>query len=261
MKTIQLLKKTTIALALLSVGVSNTTALAADGGVYESNGSVEFVPSTEVTGPIDPENPEAPGPIVPIDPTNPDGPNPGTPGPLSIDFASSFDFGKNSITNLDKVYYAAAQGFSEGIEGEFRGNYVQITDNRGTNAGWTLRLKQEGQFSSDTATKFKELTGSQISIADSVAVSNSIGVPSPKVENITLDPDGASSIIMSAEEGSGVGTWVDYFGASEEMEIEGELVQKNKAVTLAIPGSTPKEAVIYTTKLTWTLTDVPGLEG
>ena len=35
-------------------------------------------------------------------------------------------------------------------------NYVQVTDNRGTEAGWSLKVKQEGQFKS---TSGKELTG------------------------------------------------------------------------------------------------------
>jgi hypothetical protein len=31
-----------------------------------------------------------------------------------------------------------------------------------------------------------------------------------------------------------------------------------KAITLAVPGSTPKDAVKYSTTLTWSLSDVPG---
>ena len=38
-------------------------------------------------------------------------------------------------------------------------NYVQVTDNRGTEAGWSLKVKQEGQFKS---TSGKELTGAAI---------------------------------------------------------------------------------------------------
>lgn len=253
------IKQSTIALALLGLGVSSTVALAADGGTYQSNGSVEFIPNDAVTPPVDPENPDPTDPQKPIDPTNPEGPNPGTNGPLSIDYASSLDFGQNKITNVDEIYYAKAQEFSGGnSEGQFRGNYVQITDNRGTNGGWTLSLKQEGQLTSSSAKLYKELTGAQISINESVAASISEGVVAPKVTNVKLDPSGASTEIMSAAEGSGAGTWVDRFGKAEEMTIDGEKVQKNKAVTLSIPGKTPKEATKYTTKLTWTLTDVPG---
>jgi hypothetical protein len=37
-------------------------------------------------------------PVDPVDPTDPNGPEPGTPGPLSIDYASSFDFGTQKIS-------------------------------------------------------------------------------------------------------------------------------------------------------------------
>lgn len=62
---------------------------------------------------------------------------------------------------------------------------------------------------------------------------------------------------MNAAAKTGAGTWIDRFGTNEEMTINGEAVQKNKAITLDIPGSTPKDAVKYNTKLTWTLADIP----
>ena len=172
MKRVNSVKKSIVVLAMVGLYVSSTVALAADGGTYQSNGSVEFIQNDVVTPPVDPENPNPTDPQKPIDPTNPEGPNPGTNGPLSIDYASSLEFGQNKITNVDEIYYAQAQGFSDGsIREQYRGNYVQVTDNRGTNGGWTLTLKQEGQLSSSSAKLYKELTGAQISINESVAVS------------------------------------------------------------------------------------------
>lgn len=242
------------ATALLVASNGGTTALAVDGnhgGVYESNGVVEFIPNDEPTDPVDPINPT--DPVVPIDPTDPDGPNPGTPGPLSIDYASSLSFGKNKITNKDEIYFAEAQKLSDET---FRPNYVQVSDNRGTNGGWTLTVKQEGQFSNQ-ATQNKVLTGSVLTLVDGVAVSNVTDVTAPITSAITLDPTGAASPVMSAVAKTGAGTWVDRFGTNEEMTINGETVQKNKAITLEVPGSTPKDSVKYTTKLTWTLADIP----
>ena len=80
---------------------------------YRSNGLVEFIPNVDPTEPVDPENPDPEKPVKPIDPTDPEGPNPGTQGPLSIDYASSFDFGKNRISNKDQVYFARAQQYQE----------------------------------------------------------------------------------------------------------------------------------------------------
>ena len=80
---------------------------------YRSNGLVEFIPNVDPTEPVDPENPDPEKPVKPIDPTDPEGPNPGTQGPLSIDYASSFVFGKNRISNKDQVYFARAQQYQE----------------------------------------------------------------------------------------------------------------------------------------------------
>ena len=46
---------------------------------------------------------------------------------------------------------------------------------------------------------------------------------------------------------------------AEEPETpeENETVAVNKAVTLSVPGATPKDAVKYSTKLTWILSDIP----
>ncbi|MCV5434162.1 WxL domain-containing protein, partial [Escherichia coli] len=87
-----------------------TTGLSApvSAAEYETNGVVEFTPNTDITKPVNPDNPDPNKPVVPVDPTkidpetNPDGtPNPGTAGPLSIDYASSLDFGKNKISGKD----------------------------------------------------------------------------------------------------------------------------------------------------------------
>lgn len=241
-----------------SIG-SNLVAQAADGGVYGSKGIVEFEPGDEPTSPVDPENPDPQTPVIPSTP-DPEFPvNPGTPGPLSIDYASHLSFGHNKITNKDMIYYADAQGFSGGaIAGEYRGNYVQVTDKRGTLTGWTLTVKQDGQFSSESAKKAKELKGAEIRLTNSVAETVATDAELPTVVDAVLDPSGSEQLIMSAADGQGDLTWVDRFGEAEAMEVEGKVVQKNKAVTLSLPGATSKEAVKYTTSLIWTLTDTPG---
>ncbi|MGY3745646.1 WxL domain-containing protein [Vagococcus salmoninarum] len=257
------MKKITLGLStlLVSGAVLSATLVEAGetGAEYKSNGSVFFEPNTDPVDPVDPTDPEIP--VDPVDPTDPEGPNPGTDGPLSIDYASSLDFGKNKITNKNEVYFANAQTFKGDHEGEFRGNYVQVSDNRGTNAGWTLTVSQKGQFKNDAAKEYKVLTGTSIKFTQPKANSNMIeSVKAPAVSEFELDPNGAASLVMAAAEGSGVGTWVDYFGTAEEMTVNGEVIQKNKAITLSVPGSTPKEAVEYRTTLVWTLTDTPGGE-
>lgn len=98
-----------ITAASLSIFASIQTAAHAQEQFYPSEGDVGFTSGNEITPPVDPNDPDPNKPIRPIDPTNPNGPKPGTPGPLSVDFVSSLDFGEQEITNKDRTYYARAQ--------------------------------------------------------------------------------------------------------------------------------------------------------
>lgn len=257
--------KKIILAAIPVLGVAATVAPEAHAETknYESNAIVEFVPDTSVTPPIDPVTPDAEKPVEPFDPTKPETgnkPNPGTTGPLSIDFASSLDFGKNKISNKDEVYYANPQYFftTDGTGPDLsnpKPNYVQVSDKRGTNAGWTLTVKQETQMTATTNTLNKVLDGAEITLTQNKAVSNSTAV-APTPNDVALVA-GDSSTVMSATAGQGSGTWISAFGNVESVEVEGKVTAKNKAITLSVPGATPKDAVQYKTVLTWTIADLP----
>lgn len=237
---------------------SIATLAANNGGEYKSNGVIEYVPSTDPTDPVDPTDPEKP--VDPTDPTNPEGPNPGTNGPLSIDFASSFYFGKQKITSQNETYHADAQSYQIlGADGKPTGdvkkgpNYVQITDNRGTETGWTLKVKQDGQFLSEgkhAEDKQAELTGAQLVLNNGHVVTNSASAKPTGTAKITLDPTGAEADVMVAKDKEGAGTYLLDWGTDE--------ATGGQSVDLTVPGSTTKYAEKYATKLVWTLTDVPG---
>lgn len=54
-------------------------------------------------------------------------------------------------------------------------------------------------------------------------------------KEITLYPKGAESLVMSAKSTEGASLW----GTVDEMtKVEGKKVQKNKAISLTIPGET-----------------------
>lgn len=248
--------------ALMSLVVAGT-GYAEEVGTIRSNGLVEFMPSTDITEPVDPtiDPKEPPVTVKPIDPTDPTGPHPGTKGPLSIDYASSLDFGKNRITNVDMTYYARAQAYHG--DTEETPNYIQVTDNRGTNAGWTLKVKQAGQLKSVTETLNPELTGSVITLTQPTVNSNSTATAPTAAQTIVLDPAGSEQLVMSAATKAGAGTWTNRWGIVErvmEQDQAGQEVEASvtKDVTLEVPGATPKDAVKYQTQLIWTLSDVPG---
>lgn len=108
-------------------------------------------------------------------------------------------------------------------------NYVQVTDNRGTNAGWHLTVKQNGQFK--TADD-KALDGAALTLKNSALKSNA-GSDAPTAEqSITLNPSGAASDLIDAKENQGMGTWVNTFGK--------DATEAKQSVELSVPGKTKK---------------------
>ncbi|PGZ57894.1 cell surface protein [Bacillus cereus] len=242
---------------LLFSGLGNASA--APGPIpadRNTDATVKFVPNEDPTNPKDPENPGED-----VKPENPDGSTPesGTNGPLSLDYASSLDFGTNVISTKDEVYNAKAQKLKDG---SYVPNYAQVTDNRGTLKGWSLSVKQNGQFKS--ATDGKELQGAQITFKD--ANLNSISEstkPGTVKDTFVLNPDGTGNgtNVVVAGNGEGAGTWLYRFGDASHIkdakDAEGNSYKESDSITLEVPGKSEKMADSYKTTLTWTLTDTP----
>lgn len=265
MKPRQLLETLVVPVAIVSFIVPQSHIHATITN-HQSDGSVTIIPSHEPTLPL---NPNSPNPEEPVIPVGPDGkpPESGTSGPLSIDFASSLSFGYREIVNRDSVYSARSQVLfkQDGKVSSYVPNYVQVTDNRGSNAGWTLEVTQKGQLEASVKTVNESLVGAKITLNSP----NVIGITdtrAPVAKNTELDPNGNSSVIMAADKNSGAGTWITRWGSQNDLlfekqkvpnQIEMETVQVNPDVTLSIPGTTPRDAVLYTTTLNWTLSNVP----
>ncbi|UQF37546.1 WxL domain-containing protein [Vagococcus lutrae] len=234
----------------LSMGAGVVSAAGQDGGEYTSNGLIEFTPGEQPVDPVDPLNPEQP--VDPTDPTDPEGkPQPGTPGPLSIDFASSFNFGDNKITSKDEIYYAGLQKYKDkDTDQELREgpNYVQVTDNRGTLAGWTLKVKQTKQFETDDSHK---LDGAKITLINGNINTVSESAPATAVDKIEIDNMNEDLLVMSAKKDAGAGTFLTRWGNED-------LAESKENVQLFVPGKAVKKKAQYKTSFVWTLTDVPG---
>ena len=223
------MKKTvllTSATILLGVGFQAINASAAETfpKEYNTEGTITFeAGDNEITPPVDPENPDPTDPVDPIDP-----PGPGTGGALSIDYGSKFKFGTQKISTADQTYYAAPDEMKDGSK---KPTYVQVTDKRGTLAGWKLTLSQPEQFKTATG---EELVGAQLTFTKAEAAS-------------MLDEK--YNRAMNAKKETGVGTWVYRFGSNEATNKE--------AVQLFVPGKSVKLAQQYSTKLVWALEDTP----
>ena len=230
----------------------------------DSNVTLAIAEGTQAVTPVDPENP-----TIPVTPVNPD-PSvpiaPGTPGPLSIDFASSLSFGKQEISMSDQTYYAHPQNLNDGTTRE---NYVQVTDIRGTLAGWSLTVQTSAQFHlpSVDPTVTPEAGSAQGDYLSGAVLSFSGGhvkgtstVPPSVVASSTYPVSTAATLIVSAGQKEGAGTWVYDLGQPTDYDttaVANDAVASKGPVTLSLPSSTVKRASAYTTNLLWNLTDVP----
>ena len=268
---------------VLAIGSFATAqaASAATTATYNANAAVTFNAGTGVTPPVDPTDPG-----TAVTPTNPDGstPSTGTAGPLSIDFASSLSFGAQNISAQDATYYAHAQNVTGGSTATVP-DYVQVTDTRGTFAGWTLTAQTSSQLhlasvnpstNPDNAAPGDYLTGATLNFTGGyVAGTAKNGAPNNIASTGSLGT--AAITIMSAKANTGVGTWMFGFGNGTSGSSNSVLSANNSAyqenggsnltndaistkspITLKVPGNTPKKAAAYTTNIIWSLSDVPG---
>ncbi len=247
----------------LAGAVSFSTVLAAgaptsaeEAATMNSVTDVSFKESDEITKPVNPLDPTTE--VETKDSNDPNDPHkPGTKGPLSIDYVSNFHFGEQVMSGNDQVYTAKldtvkAVGATNSTEVP---NYVQVTDNRGTNKGWKLTVKQNDQFKATVKDESgkdttAELTGAELKLSNPVVNSATDNKFAPIAKEVTLNPDGSTQEVATAAADKGMGTWVTTYGKDA---VEGE-----KSVTLSVPGSTAKvKAAKYKASLTWTLEDTP----
>lgn len=221
---------------------STTFTMGSSNTVIQANYEEELAIVSPVD-PLDPDtevNPENP-PVLPED-----------QGLLSLDFASSFDFGTQVISSKDQTYYAKPQPLlaEDGtiLEGEARPNYVQLSDRRPTQSrdGWELSVRQNEQFTGSDG----ELTGARL-VLQNQQVTTAQGGTSPGLQHTTpmvLNPGGAKQTLLKAQGPEGEGTWIYRFGDADTAA---------QSVALEVPKGATPSATSYKTTLTWELSSVP----
>ncbi|MBC1501308.1 WxL domain-containing protein [Listeria weihenstephanensis] len=215
----------------LAIGTLFGTSTLVHADSATSTGKVILESDDSAVSPLDPTNPDNPVPTTP-DPTDSDNSGTGNTGALTIDFLSNVDFGEQKISNSTETYKAKNAN-----------PYVQVTDKRGTGAGWTLTA---------TASNFsdgaKVLKGAQMSLNNGqVRTRADNQSAAPVVADVTLN--GATQTIFSASEDAGMGTWLDVYAGTDGA---------NENVTLRVPSG--NLAGEYTSTITWTLEDSPSAE-
>ncbi|MBC1813797.1 WxL domain-containing protein [Listeria booriae] len=196
-----------------------------------STGKIKLEADDSAVTPLDPTNPDGPTPTIP-DPTDPDNNGTGNTGSLTIDFLSNLDFGTQKVSGQSQTYHAVNKN-----------PYIQVTDKRGTGAGWILTAK---------ATDFKDgtktLKGAAMSLKDGQVKTQSDNQSvAPTTSDITLN--GNTQTVLAAEANAGMGTWLDVYAGTDG---------NNENVSLYVPAG--NLAGDYNSSITWTLEDSPSAE-
>lgn len=237
-----------LGLTMIPAGIISAEALK----TLDSNAKLIFTEDNSSKSPLDPTTPtnndNTQNAISPIDTVTGTTPNQGTVGPLSIDFASSFNFGSHEISSVSKIYKALPQTYSQKSESKATDttgpNFVQVTDVRGGEfKGWSLKVRQNDDFTSPSKSTLK---GAAITINNGNVQNANGGTNTISSVSKTIAVTKADSNVMGAKVDEGYGTWQYRMGTKD---IAGE------SITLTVPGDTPKIAEAYTTTLTWTLSD------
>ena len=216
---------------------ADTTAAANTTG--STKVTATFTANTGTVDPVDPNNPNVP------DPGNTDnGAKPG--GGLSLIYVTDqLDFGTHQIDVLNPNTYAANYVDSTTSTNSANVSHlwnskavIQVSDVRGTNAGWHLTV-QGAQLTGADGTA---LTGATLALKDGSLTNSgttSNGVVSSDVANAIND---SSNLILNAPVNDGAGVTVDQIDPSN--------------ITLTVPANVAK-AQAYSTTLNWTLADTP----
>ncbi|PFO90339.1 WxL domain-containing protein [Bacillus cereus] len=200
----------------VGVGVASATAVSAEEQVpAKSQATVEITPGDTTT------------PVDPIDPTDPPT---GQVGDLTIDHVSSLDFGSFQLQSGTVTLTANQESDKD--------PNVQVTDKRGTGAGWTLTVAQTQEFKSAEG---HTLAGAKLTLPAGNLLTNNVNnkenAPSTKSVVVNAEPN----VVMVAANGQGLGTWADQFAREN--------------TTLEIPSG--NYAGSYESELTWTLSNAP----
>lgn len=225
--TMNILKNTLICGTIISLigtgGLISTKVSAAT-----TEGSIEFTENNGATKPTNPTNPSEELPLP-----DPDNPSTGNVGNLTLDVApKAFNFGSQSVSNAAQKYQAIAT--TSGSQ------YLQVTDSRADQHGWTVTVQQDDYLNDGSNT----LTGSTITIPKGVA-RNSLNVD-PTIEDASLVTKevavtSAAQTIFQSPDTASVG---------KDVSVN---VWDSANVSIAIPKLTAK-AGSFSNTLTWTLT-------
>lgn len=197
-----------------------------------SDAQIQFTEPTDSPTILDPEDPSRDFPAQ--DETD-DPQVTGNTGPLTIDYVSNLDFGVHKVDVAEATYQATNDL-----------PFVQVSDRRGSGAGWNLTVEASNFTSAGEAT----LPGAYITLSNGEAVSRLANITAPTVsDSIVVNTGGDAANVATAAVDAGMGSWVTRWSANGQ--------ETNPNVELTVPQAAASQGT-HNSTLTWTLTDAPG---
>ncbi|MEG1047390.1 WxL domain-containing protein [Carnobacterium sp.] len=154
-------------------------------------------------------------------------------GPLSLDSVSSFNFPTKKLGSEAKAPLEATP-----VEGTKLG--LQVTDSRGQDLGWNLKVSATAF---ETADKKLTLKGAVMTIPEGKLTTEDGVDPLLTPTAFKVDLSATATSIMSATKTQGRSSWSNAFEGNGEK------------VTLAVPAG--NKVASYVSTITWSLEDAP----
>lgn len=264
MKSIKLMSLGLVMFSTVTLGAS--FAQAAD-PVANTDADVKFVEDKDT---VDPTKPEV------VDPTKPTEPgkevDPGEEGSggngtksFNINWVSNFKFGEIKIGSTTMTAFSAPTTLTwkdGSTPTTDLANFLQVTDNRGTNAGWNVSVKGDSfkeldETNTPTATELKgaSITLNEAQIVGDTSTTDAAALaPTALSTGVDILGTGSSYTVLNAAAGKGQGTWAVTWGADTDKTT----LKDNAGVELSVPVTAqPKADKNYRSTLTWTLAATP----
>lgn len=157
-------------------------------------------------------------------------------GTLGGGLPADLNFGTHEIQNTaDEIWYATVDGVQTNT---LTTGKLNVSDKRGTSAGWTVKAKQNAQFANGTDV----LDSAALSITTAAATNTGGSLP-------TVGVIGSKAALTLGQD-------TTIFGASATTGAGYSTLPLDK-FELAVPKTAERKPVKYTTSITWTLSDAP----
>ncbi|MGO2265267.1 MAG: WxL domain-containing protein [Vagococcus salmoninarum] len=260
-------------LSALVLGAVGPTAFAVEEArSIDGKGTIQYIEnddsSNEGKEVVDPENPDEKLDIDKEEGEN----NNDKKGTLRVDFVSHLDFGaENKIsTGAGEFFATPTKGLNKAKEEVSRGNFIQVTDQRGDGIkGWTLSAEVTKPF---TNTAGDVLNGAQITYSNPFVNSDQedkTNLPTP-TSVVVLDTTGdtvSSKVMLSADAAKkqGWGAYTIEYGRpsldDQQVVVEDGTgvvpATMGESVKLDVPANTPLNiATAYEATIVWTIAEL-----